>query len=123
MIRNSNHEASGLQLDVPLVVLRLQERFPSIRFEEEYFQSQIDRIEALKEKQDIGNALEIAKRDAEERGPGYRFIIPTESNKQMKGAVTRHSLSFEFESDFPQEGQQSAEEFLRSFELLFSRDE
>jgi len=65
----------------------------------------------------MGNALKIAMRDAEERGPGHRFFVELSRGKKMKGAITRYSLSFDFDEGISSEEKQEVENLIGSFEI------
>jgi len=117
IIRNSEGDRSGLQVDVVYTISCLVRLFPSIHFEEEYFLKQIGVIENLSKKQEMSNALKIAIRDAEERGPGYKFTIDIENGSCMRGGINRYYLGFEFEGDVPSKEKQKVESFVKSFDI------
>lgn len=88
LYRNQEDFRQGLQLDVACVMSRLYAEFPSIWFEEEYFQAQVERIKNLPySNSEKSDALRIAVSDAEERGPGFRFLVDSSNGDPLRGAL------------------------------------
>lgn len=82
LYRNKEDLRQGLQLDIACVMSRLYGKFPSIWFEEEYFQAQVERIKNLPySTSEESGALRITVSDAEERGPGFRFWVDSSKGK------------------------------------------
>jgi hypothetical protein len=117
LYRNRENTRQGLQFDVPRLVERLKECFPSVAFEEEIFQRQIERINKMMVDRHVGRALEAANRDAEERGPGFRFHIPGDTGADVEGSMSRYAISFRFSQDVAVDLRQKVETFLDSISV------
>lgn len=116
--RGSGSVRQGLQFDVSFVTQRLFEVFPQIEFEEEYFQRQIELVRQISEGRSNKSAVGIAIRDAEERGPHFRFRIHPASGSGLRGGINRYCLAFRFdEGTVDQELKRKADEFLAAFTL------
>jgi len=117
MYRGSADVRQGLQLDIGCIVTRLSQTFPSIEFEEEYFQRHIEIIRQITAEQSEKTALNIAIHDAEERGPGFRFRVVSSGSSSLRGGFSRYCLTFRFDETVDPELIVRAEQFLDSFGL------
>jgi hypothetical protein len=119
LYRNKNDNRQGIQLDVACILMRLFQEFPQIQFEEEYFQSQVERIKSVVANKLSGSsAIHSAMTDAEERGPGFRFSVPSPDGHALRGSLARYSLSFLIEDGIDSELKKRAELFVESFEVV-----
>lgn len=118
LYRNKEDIRQGLQLDVACLIMRLFQAFPTIQFEEEYFHKHVERIKALS----IGfkeesPALSIAVADAEERGPGFRFLVESSEGEPLRGSLSRYGLSFLFDDRVQEALRAKAKSFIEAFEI------
>jgi hypothetical protein len=108
----------GLQLDIAYVIQRLFETFPGIELEEEYFHRQFDMVREITKEEPNKAALAIAIRDAEERGPLFRFTVRSSTGSPLAGGIHRYYLAFKFDTNaIDPELKAKAEQFLASFSL------
>lgn len=122
--RGLDGNRQALQLDVAFLVTRLSATFPGIEFEEEYFESHIRRIRQQLTEQPSGQlALRIAERDAQERGPGFRFTVRSEEGIQLQGGLSRYSISFRFSEKTPEDIRKAAQAMLDSFAITKIKNE
>ena len=118
LYRGDAGSRQGLQLDLGCVVQRLLTTFPGIEFEEEYLRRHIEIVRQITAHKPNRAAASIAIRDAEERGPRFRFTVHSPGGSLLKGGFDRHCLSFKFHSDtVDPELKAGAEQFLASFAL------
>lgn len=116
LYRNQEDFRQGLQLDVACVMSRLYAEFPSIWFEEEYFQAQVERIKNLPYgASEKSYALRIAVSDTEERGPGFRFLVDSSNGEPLRGSLSRYGLSFLLDDGVEEELRSKASHFINSF--------
>lgn len=114
--RNEGGFRQGLQLDVACMMSRLSAEFPSIQFEEEYFQTQVERIKNLpRSASEKSGALRIAVSDAEERGPGFRFLVNSSKGEPLRGSLSRYGLSFLIDDRVEEDLRSKASHFINSF--------
>jgi hypothetical protein len=119
LYRNEEEIRQGIQLDVACVIMRLFQTFPRIQFEEEYFQKHIERIKTLSSitAQECSPALRIAMGDAEERGPGYRFLVDSAEGQPLRGSVSRYEFFFLFDETVDEALRVEAKRLIDSFEI------
>ena len=114
----------GLQFDVQVLKARLAEILPGVSFEEEYHEQHIRRLkEAVALRGDGNNAINIAERDARERGPryGFRFVLP--NGGRIEGGISKYCLTFRFSPDVLIPVKETIEIFLKSFSISVYRIE
>ncbi len=116
LYRNQEDFRQGLQLDVACVMSRLYAEFPSIWFEEGYFQTQVEQIKNLPySNSGKSGALRIAVSDAEERGPGFTFWVNSSMGKPLRESLSRYRLSFLIDDGVEEDLRSKASHFINSF--------
>lgn len=123
LYRSQAEERQGLQLDLAFIITRLVQDFPGIVFEEEYFQRHVALVERIAMDMPANFAPRIARRDAEERGPGFRFRVDAPAGAPLQGGVSRYSISFRLDADVAPELREKAEAFIASFSLQRFQEE
>lgn len=118
LYRGSADCRQGLQLDIAYTIQRLFETFPGIVFEEEYFEQHIELVRRITADKANKGALNIAIRDAKERGPLFEFIVRSPEGAPLKGGISRYCLAFRFDNNtIGPELKAKVEQFLASFSI------
>lgn len=118
LYRGSTDCRPGLQLDIAYTIHRLFEAFPGIAFEEEYFERHIELVRQITAEKANKGALNIAIRDAKERGPLFEFIVRPSEGSPLKGGINRHCLAFRFDNNaIDPKLKAKVEQFLASFSI------
>jgi hypothetical protein len=109
------NQRQGIQFDIPYVIQRLKMCFGDVVVNPtDYYEQRIIFFEKRPNEAGSKRAKQIAKRDANEMGPGYRFVIDSIG---ATGCVERFKINFRTELGWTDAQQKQIEYFLNSFGL------
>jgi hypothetical protein len=116
LYRGASDIRQGLHFDMGVIASRLQEEFPGIWFEEDYYERQLAKFkEALPDSGSKEGVLRTSRKDARELGPKLAFTVSEEGVVMMRGCIARYRLSFSILNHTPAPLRDRADKFLKSF--------
>jgi hypothetical protein len=100
-IMSADIKGAGLDIhvvscfDPTVVIARLRKRFPNVLIgPDDLSRKDIELLSQMKPMQGKEDALLIAQRDAQRRGPIWAFELPQDSDIKILGTAERHRVSF-----------------------------